>query len=123
MSAGRTVTVRTLDHGDVTLPEPSWCLGRHAQDVYQTDIWHEGEEVPLLVTTPCHGRVPLLTATVVQKPFAADDAVHLAVDFGGDAHELSSREVRGLSGELVSLGRGLEWLADRVAAFETGDAS
>ncbi|AIV35920.1 DUF6907 domain-containing protein [Streptomyces sp. CCM_MD2014] len=122
MSAGRTVTVRTLDHGDVTVPEPSWCLGRHDQDVYRSDIWHEGEEVPLLVTTPCHGRVPLLRATVVQKPFATDTAVRLAVGIDGEPHELSSHEVRGLSGELVSLGRGLEWLADRVASFEAGDA-
>ncbi|WP_327169224.1 DUF6907 domain-containing protein [Streptomyces subrutilus] len=27
MTGARTVTVPTLDHGDVTLPEPSWCAG------------------------------------------------------------------------------------------------
>lgn len=121
MSAGRTVTVHTLDHGDVTIPEPVWCLGAHADGEHQADIWHEGEQVPLLVSTPCHGMVPLLTATVVQKPFATDVDPHLAVVIDGEAHELTSVQVRALADDLVSLGMGaLHWLADRIEAIEGG---
>jgi hypothetical protein len=119
MSETRTVTVETIDHGAVTLPEPVWCLGRHPDGVHRVDIWHAGEEVPLLVSTPCHGLVPLTTATVVQKPFATDADPHVAVILDGEAHELTSVQVRILADELVSLGMGaLHWLADRIEAIE-----
>jgi class 3 adenylate cyclase len=117
----RTVTVQTIDRGPVTIEEPPWCIAAHDRPEFLVDVWHEGEEVPLLVATPCHGRVPLLTATVVQKPFATDAAVHLAVDIDGDAHELSSVQVRALANELVTLGAdALQRLADRVESFEGG---
>lgn len=42
----RTITLATLDHGPVTLPEPAWCRGHadHHPDTYRTDLSHYGPE-------------------------------------------------------------------------------
>ncbi|MGW7715188.1 DUF6907 domain-containing protein [Streptomyces chartreusis] len=121
MSEARTVTVHTLDHGAVTIPEPAWCLGEHTDGNHRQDIWHAGEEVQLLVPTPCHGPVPLMTAQVVQKPFATDADPHLAVLIDGEDHELTSVQVRDLADEVIALGMSqLHRLADRIEAIEGG---
>ncbi|MFI1726888.1 DUF6907 domain-containing protein [Streptomyces sp. NPDC020489] len=43
MTEPRTVTLSTLDHGDVTIPEPDWCAG-HADyvPVHRVDLEHAG---------------------------------------------------------------------------------
>ncbi|MGW5215135.1 DUF6907 domain-containing protein [Streptomyces sp. NPDC004051] len=63
----RTVTLATIDHGDVTLPEPSWCVGHadHRPDTYRTDIAHNAPEIALTV----HGRT-IGHAVVSQAPCA-----------------------------------------------------
>lgn len=71
MTASRTVTVLTKDHGPVTVSEPVWCIGDHAnqQGGYRTDIIHDGREtaawfrgheiLPVgLVAWPCAERAP-----------------------------------------------------------------
>lgn len=71
MSA-RTVTVATVDQGDVTIPEPSWCLGDHQATRYREDIQHLGAD--LVLTVPADGDVvPVFTAAVVQRPFSPTD--------------------------------------------------
>ncbi|MFF7842832.1 DUF6907 domain-containing protein [Streptomyces ossamyceticus] len=43
MSARRTVTLATIDHGDVTIPEPTWCAGHDAHvPVHRSDLTHYG---------------------------------------------------------------------------------
>lgn len=44
----RTVTLATTDHGNVTIPEPDWCVG-HAdhRPVHRTDLSHCGPELSL----------------------------------------------------------------------------
>ncbi|MBZ3907319.1 DUF6907 domain-containing protein [Streptomyces griseiscabiei] len=66
----RTITLTTVDHGDVTLPEPSWCVGHddHQPDSHRSDILHRGPEVELLfrgaeVLTACLAHSPYATST------------------------------------------------------------
>lgn len=67
MSAPRTVTVPTTDHGDVTMPEPAWCVG-HAglRPECRVDLNHLGPEHQL-------GPVgsPLFVALLSQYPFGS----------------------------------------------------
>lgn len=65
MSAPRTVTIRTRDHGEITLPEPAWCLGEHEHGGYRSDILHQGPDVALAF----HG-LHITDAGLVQSPFA-----------------------------------------------------
>lgn len=80
MSAPRTVTVRTQDHGRITIPEPSWCTGRHPVEGYREDVEHQGSEVPLHIPTR-HGERRLLTAYLSQRPFSGLPATEIV--FGG----------------------------------------
>jgi hypothetical protein len=44
VSAGRTVTVQTSDHGPVTVPEPAWCVGEHVDGGFRVDIGHHSAD-------------------------------------------------------------------------------
>jgi hypothetical protein len=119
----RTVTVPTGDHGDVTVPEPFWCLGDHPFEGYRADIEHRSEEVPLTVPVPCCGEVPVLVLNLVQRPFYGDTAVKATVGLGDDWHDLSSRELADLTDALVAHAVGpLHQFIERLRLLE-GDAS
>ncbi|QTU47621.1 hypothetical protein F3K20_24880 [Streptomyces scabiei] len=62
-----TITLPTIDHGLVTLPEPTWCCGHtdHRPDTHRADILHKGPEA---VLTFRGGEV--LTACLAQSPYA-----------------------------------------------------
>ena len=51
MTAPRTVTIPTCDHGQVTIPEPSWCNGQHPADGYRDDIVHASDETRHYIET------------------------------------------------------------------------
>ncbi len=65
----RTVTVDTIDHGRITIPEPDWCLGKHTQPVYRSDITHDSVTVKAAAHTDRHGRVPLLQVHISHAPY------------------------------------------------------
>lgn len=67
MTRPRTVTLTTLDHGEVTLPEPSWCAGHDDhRPVHRVDLAHAG---PIHRLT--HNGALLWTAFVGQAPYAS----------------------------------------------------
>ncbi|MGW3186331.1 DUF6907 domain-containing protein [Streptomyces ardesiacus] len=73
MTTPRTVTVRTIDHGDVTMTCPPWCDG-HADDtlpVHLVDVAHVGRHQEIKLRG-----VLLWTTALVQYPYATDDARH-----------------------------------------------
>ncbi|MDU8998223.1 DUF6907 domain-containing protein [Streptomyces mirabilis] len=66
----RTVTLETLDHGLITVPEPGWCLGEHpATPCYRSDITHNSVTVKAAAQTDRHGLVPLLQAHISHAPY------------------------------------------------------
>lgn len=72
MTEPRTITVHTLDHGPVTLPEPAWCIGGHEDGGHRADILHTGPDVVLAF----HGQ-HITAAGLVQSPYAGDASPHL----------------------------------------------
>lgn len=116
----RTVTVHTADHGPVTLPEPSWCLGEHPVDGYRADIEHQGEDVELVVATPCHGPVRVASAALFQRPFSMHGPTGplVAVEFD-ELHEYDSVSLAGLADSLVAYAVGpLHRLIERLQLLE-----
>lgn len=104
MSALRTVTIHTADHGPVTIPEPSWCAGRHPDGGARIDITHVGREHALTVPTRS-GPAPVLVTALESRPFVADTFLRgpfVSVGIDGEWYET------GLPG--------LEAMADALAA-------
>lgn len=66
MTEPRTITLPTEDHGDVTVPEPPWCVGHQTTPGdLRADILHQGEDVALVF----HGD-DIGDASLVEAPFA-----------------------------------------------------
>lgn len=64
-----TVTLETFDHGDVTVPEPAWCIGHSWQsNPHRADITHNSTRVKAAATTDRAGRVHLLKAYISHAP-------------------------------------------------------
>ncbi|WP_328746353.1 hypothetical protein OHT57_12580 [Streptomyces sp. NBC_00285] len=64
-----TVTLDTVDHGEVTVPEPAWCIGHSWQpNPHRADITHNSTRVKAAATTDGAGRVHLLHAAISHAP-------------------------------------------------------
>jgi hypothetical protein len=64
-----TVTLETFDHGDVTVPEPAWCIGHSWQpNPHRADITHNSTRVKAAAMTDGAGRVHLLHAQISHAP-------------------------------------------------------
>lgn len=64
------VTLQTLDHGPVTVAEPSWCRGHDGEPVvHRADVTHRGEWRPFEVEVAGE-RVEVLGAGLSWAPFA-----------------------------------------------------
>ncbi|MFF2933516.1 DUF6907 domain-containing protein [Streptomyces mirabilis] len=125
MSAPRTVTVDTEDHGPIELPEPSWCLGIHPADGYRDDIEHAGEPIRLTVETSCHGPVQLLGFSLMQRPFSASGPTGVVVaaelDEDWDSHEFDSAHLADVADSLAAYAAGpLRQLIERLQLLEGG---
>ncbi|MDQ0795594.1 hypothetical protein [Streptomyces sp. B1I3] len=117
MSAGRTVTVPTLDHGDITIPEPAWCTGHDgARPQYRSDTGHTGTAFPLV-----YEGAELGTAMLVQDPFAvhADRSIKIYVELGGNGVSLDPVELETLANSLVGYSTTLRELALQLAVLHT----
>lgn len=118
MSAARTVTVQTIDQGDVTIAEPAWCAG------------HDGERPELLSDTghrgvPCRAEfrgVELAFAALVQDPFVvhSDRSVGVLVEMGYLGSTLTPAELDELAAVLVEYAGTLRHLARQLAAIRAG---
>lgn len=123
-----TVTVQTVDHGPVTFTEPFWCLGLHPDGSYRADIAHQGDEIALVVETPCHGEVRMLSASLYQGPFSEHEttAVVAAVEFGEDgteSHSLGSQDLAAVADGMVAFAVGeLHGLIERVQLLTGGES-
>lgn len=99
-----TVTIQTVDHGPVVLPEPSWCAGGHRDGVHRADIHHQGTEHAASIDVPGTGRVPFLTAFLSQYPFAehASRAVTAAVEIEGEHYEFDPAGLGDLAASITA---------------------
>jgi len=118
----RTVTLATVDHGDVTLPEPSWCRGHadHHPGSYLCDITHYSAETVLSFQG-----IELFRVMVTQSPHAthADhQAVTAFVEEQGYTGGLDPVGLYDLAATLEAHADRLREYADRLTAIRDGGA-
>lgn len=66
-----TVTLQTVDHGEVTIPEPDWCTGHDDERVgHLADVTHNGRPVRAGAATEQYGYVEILDAHISHAPYA-----------------------------------------------------
>ncbi|MYU22712.1 hypothetical protein [Streptomyces sp. SID8352] len=64
-----TVTLRTIDHGQVTVPEPAWCTGHDNDPVNAlADLTHNGAATTASAVTARYGQVDIMDARITQTP-------------------------------------------------------
>ncbi|USQ86996.1 hypothetical protein NFX46_26735 [Streptomyces phaeoluteigriseus] len=117
------ITLPTVDHGDVVLPEPAWCAGHahHDPETERADLMHAG---PVIECAPL-GR-PLLSAELVQSPFANTESRRLGGRTPGVSVwplglTLNATDLYSLAAELDTYADRLRTLADRLATVLDGD--
>ncbi|MFA3877558.1 hypothetical protein ABS735_28430 [Streptomyces sp. MMCC 100] len=78
----RTVTLTTLDHGNVTIPEPSWCRGHddHHPRTYRTDLTHNTPDVPLTARGRSIGDAGISQAPCAERS-TRDVQAHVVLSF------------------------------------------
>ncbi|GGV77482.1 hypothetical protein GCM10010294_45080 [Streptomyces griseoloalbus] len=108
MSEPRSITLPTIDHGPVTLPEPSWCIG-HAGDLpeHRADILHRGPDVSLTF----RGQ-HITDACLVQAPFSTIDVPELGSRTPGVSVSVIARTLDPAG--LYELAAALDGYADRL---------
>ncbi|MFE9602021.1 DUF6907 domain-containing protein [Streptomyces hokutonensis] len=99
-----TVTLQTLDRGEVTLPEPSWCTGHEGELVGPlSEVSHDGPEISAFVAAGRLGEVLLMRANLTHAPYLEiEPEPHPLVYV--EAQEAASFDADGLRA-LVATGR------------------
>lgn len=120
MSAGRTVTVQTRDHGTVTIPEPEWCTGEgHPDGSYLGDISHYGPDVMVTVGS-WDGPRELLTLALAQHRESdrpPGTAVHVTVHLADDQHSpYDEAALDQLADDMVDAAREVRHMARHLGA-------
>lgn len=122
MTAPRTITLPTADHGNVTLPCPQWCVGHadHRPDTHRADIHHSGPDIVLAF----HG-AELFTACLVQSPYATLSTPELGgrttgVSVYPPGRTLDPVQLYSLAAALDGYADQLRDLADQLAAILAG---
>ncbi|MFF7158099.1 DUF6907 domain-containing protein [Streptomyces sp. NPDC008139] len=128
MTASRTVTVPTSDHGPVTIPEPAWCTGashRHGP-VFRADIHHDGEPATITVDTT-RGPMALMSLYLNQNPFVTDPDARgvnvIAVFADGDSWPAGIGELGEIAGRIIRAARLIVPVARRLDAVRGGEPS
>ena len=105
----RTVTLPTADHGDVTLPEPSWCVGHadHQDGDHRADILHRGPDIDF--TFRGHH---ITAACLVQSPFSTTDIPEVSSSTPGVSISAIARTLDPAS--LYELAAAMDGYADRL---------
>lgn len=121
-SEPRSVTLPTLDHGDVTLDEPAWCRGHadHRPDTYRVDIDHKGVAHQLR-----HNGETLWTAFLGQAPFATDPehrGVGVFVEQGDYARTLNPAGMYDLAATFETHADRIRELADQATDILGGES-
>lgn len=121
----RTVTLPTIDHGEITLACPAWCTGHadHQPDTHRADILHSGPDTVLAF----HG-VGLFTACLVQSPYATSSDPELGgrttgVSVYPPGRTLTPVSLYSLAAALDGYADQLRGLADRLAEILAEEAA
>lgn len=122
MTEPRTITLPTLDHGNVTLTCPVWCRGHadHRPDTHRADILHKGPDITLTFRA-----AEVITAGLTQSPYATPGTPELGgrtvgVSVYPPGRTLTPVGLYELAASLDSYADGIRDLADQLHAILTG---
>ncbi|MFG3231803.1 DUF6907 domain-containing protein [Streptomyces antibioticus] len=120
----RTVTLPTLDHGPVTLPEPAWCAGHadHRPDTARADLIHCGPPAALTYLG-----IDVFTAELVASPYASTTIPRLGgptpgVSIDPLGRTLDPADLYDFAARLDTYADRLRALADQLDAILAGGA-
>lgn len=123
MTEPSAVTLPTADHGDVTLPEPTWCAGHahHDPESERADLMHAGPAVDLT-----HLGDTLFSAELVQSPYAESTNPLLGGRTPGvSVHPLGATldpvQLYSLAADLDTYADRLREIADHLATILDGE--
>ena len=121
MSASRTVTIETVDHGTVTIPEPTWCIAAHDIKGYREDIEHVSAQTPLLIPTRSHGLVIAMPVFFVWRPFSSNDnQINAAIVTDVESHEFDPAGLDQVAAALVEHARTIRVYARQLSTLRAG---
>ncbi|MGW5335039.1 DUF6907 domain-containing protein [Streptomyces bauhiniae] len=120
-SETRTVILSTVDHGEVTLPEPDWCEGHDGHEPqHLADLTHASPDV---ILGPAG--LPVGYAEIYQGPCAEVDSREVRasaqLDFETSAGGLSPTDLYDLAAAMDTAADQLRDLADRLTRIREGD--
>ncbi|KIF69230.1 hypothetical protein HY68_12560 [Streptomyces sp. AcH 505] len=121
MTAPRTVTVQTLDHGLITIPEPSWCVGHGVEPPQlRVDTGHSGPEHD----AEWNG-YHFAWAALSQDPFRikGSQGVGVVVELGGLQNRLEPNELHQVASVLVDYASTLRHLARELTVLRARNAA
>ncbi|MDX2639933.1 DUF6907 domain-containing protein [Streptomyces stelliscabiei] len=113
-----TVTLETLDRGNVTIPEPVWCAGHDAHvPVHYVDLTHYGPEDVLTFDGD-----DLYAVMLAQSPHSprASRTTGVYVEQSGFAHTLDPAELEDLADHFIRHAEQLRRRARELAAILAG---
>ncbi|WP_128817435.1 DUF6907 domain-containing protein [Streptomyces sp. S063] len=122
-NADGTVTITTLDAGDVRIACPSWCFVEHGYTVppAKVQITHRSEPVWALADTPEHGPTSLVEVSLVQWPYSDRDAVFLGVETDDGFLEVGPTGARRIAAALRVQAAHIDAMADQLVALRAGE--
>jgi hypothetical protein len=94
-----TVTLRTLDRGEVTVTEPAWCIGHDNDHVgHYADITHTGTPTSTTASTARHGDVEVFYGQVSHAPHREADpeplpTLYVALDLNASVDTKDGRSL------------------------------
>lgn len=120
-----TVTLTTADRGQVTIPEPTWCIGHqhHDPETLFIDITHSGPDIALRFR-----HLALLSAGLIQAPHGTSRAAGMDGPTPGVSvfplgATLNATQVYCLAAALDRYADQLRDLADQLTAILPGGAA
>ncbi|WP_405671468.1 DUF6907 domain-containing protein [Streptomyces sp. NBC_01530] len=117
-SEPRTVTLPTADYGDVTIPEPAWCIGHESMPGdRRVDILHQGAPAELRFRGHDIG-----DACLVQGPFGELTSRESGISVSLIGQTLDAVAVYDLAAALDGYADQLRDLADQLTVLLTGSA-
>ncbi|MGW3408093.1 DUF6907 domain-containing protein [Streptomyces sp. NPDC000888] len=118
-----TVTVDTDDRGEITIPEPAWCLGHDDEPIgYRADVTHKGRRIVAEFESD-RGPIPFLPARISWAPFSELHPEPFPVADVEDFPAMTPAQLRELAAETARHADRLYRLADDLALLRLGGQS
>ncbi|WDT90752.1 hypothetical protein H0E86_03815 [Streptomyces sp. SCSIO-PteL053] len=118
-----TVTITTLDAGNIRVACPAWCFVEHGYRVppAKAEITHRSEPVWALADTPEQGPTSLVEVSLVQWPYSDRTAVFLGVETDDGFLEVGPTGARKIAHALRVQAAHIDTMAAQLVNLRAGE--